>query len=510
MNFSEVYEDSVSLVSKAVQLGHADILKQLLEQDKDYCVHDNRGWYPIHEAAWHGHVKCVQLLLHAAALNGDDPLEIWPLPYDPNDGSPLAMAASRNHENVVKVLLPIYGKDEPGSILLKAVAFPHILLLLLKSHLFDINYKCELVFSDCEETALHRAVHCANVDSFKLLLAWGADKLACDGFGRAPLHLVALAENPEVMDEILCELLKTECSVNARDESDCTPLFLASQLGRFQLVKCLLEHGGDPHIPLLTDLDNNKVRVCPICVAAQNGDLQLLELLITHTSKSRLCEIGGISPVVMAVVMKQPEALNLLLKYGYTADGLLPLCNVSELPGCFTYGDEMLSNILSWDFSEITMKAAQVVRTLLENQVPISALLMKNDYLVKLVQSNSVGSYHMLKALLIYGLIEKKYPEMPEIDNLSSLLGGIMADVVENPYKFTKSKLVLFTDFIPNVALHFVDLLPVLTKQFSLVQLCRWNIRQYFLRQTIPLKEMGQLNLPDFLKKKLFCSSQSV
>jgi ankyrin repeat protein len=44
-------------------------------------------------------------------------------------------------------------------------------------------------------------------------------------------------------------LLEHEANINARNERQLTPLYLASQNGRFEVVQFLLQHGANPDLP---------------------------------------------------------------------------------------------------------------------------------------------------------------------------------------------------------------------------------------------------------------------
>ena len=45
------------------------MLRKLLKKGRSIDVADNRGWMPIHEAAYHNSVECLRLLIHAGKVN---------------------------------------------------------------------------------------------------------------------------------------------------------------------------------------------------------------------------------------------------------------------------------------------------------------------------------------------------------------------------------------------------------------------------------------------------------
>lgn len=65
MDFTESYPDSSSSVALAVRRGDVDTLKRLIERGKSVEILDNRGYRPIHEAAYWNQGDCLKLLLES-------------------------------------------------------------------------------------------------------------------------------------------------------------------------------------------------------------------------------------------------------------------------------------------------------------------------------------------------------------------------------------------------------------------------------------------------------------
>lgn len=63
MDFTENYPDSSSSVALATRSGDLDTLKRLVREGKTIEAQDNRGWRPIHEATYWGHVNCLKFLV---------------------------------------------------------------------------------------------------------------------------------------------------------------------------------------------------------------------------------------------------------------------------------------------------------------------------------------------------------------------------------------------------------------------------------------------------------------
>ena len=69
MDFSEVYPDSCSSVALAVRRGDMDALHDLLQRKKRSCeMPDNRGWRPIHEAAYWDKIDCLKFMIQRSGV----------------------------------------------------------------------------------------------------------------------------------------------------------------------------------------------------------------------------------------------------------------------------------------------------------------------------------------------------------------------------------------------------------------------------------------------------------
>uniref|UniRef100_A0A914XV37 Uncharacterized protein n=1 Tax=Plectus sambesii TaxID=2011161 RepID=A0A914XV37_9BILA len=63
MDFTESYLNRCSNVGLACRVGDCESLRRLLESGAPADVRDNRGWYPVHEAAYGLHADCINLLI---------------------------------------------------------------------------------------------------------------------------------------------------------------------------------------------------------------------------------------------------------------------------------------------------------------------------------------------------------------------------------------------------------------------------------------------------------------
>ncbi|XP_040849671.1 ankyrin repeat and SOCS box protein 3 isoform X1 [Ochotona curzoniae] len=324
MDFTEAYSDTCSTVGLAAREGNIKLLRKLLRKGRSVDVADNRGWMPIHEAAYHNSVECLQMLIHADS--SENYLEAKTF-----EGScALHLAASQGHWKIVQVLLEA-GADpnattlEETTPLFLAVENGQIdTLKLLLRHGANVNGS----HSMCGWNSLHQASFQGNAEIIKLLLKKGASQECQDDFGITPLFVAAQYGKLES----LSILISSGANVNCQALDKATPLFIAAQEGHTTCVELLLSSGADPD--LYCNEDNWQL---PIHAAAQMGHTKILDLLIPLTN--RACDTGPdkVSPVYSAVFGGHEECLELLLRSGYSPDAQMCLVFGFSSPMCMAF-----------------------------------------------------------------------------------------------------------------------------------------------------------------------------
>ncbi|XP_015982943.1 ankyrin repeat and SOCS box protein 3 isoform X2 [Rousettus aegyptiacus] len=330
MDFTEAYDDTCSTVGLAARKGDVKILRKLLKKGCSIDVADNRGWMPIHEAAYHNSIECLRMLIHK------DSSENYIKTRTFEGFCALHLAASQGHWKVVQVLLEA-GADpnattfEETTPLFLAVENGQIdALRLLLRHGANVNGS----HSMCGWNALHQATFQENAEIIKLLLKKGANKECQDDFGITPLFVAAQYGKLES----LSILISSGANVNCQASDKATPLFIAAQEGHTECVELLLSSGADPD--LYCNEDNWQL---PIHAAAQMGHTKVLDLLIPLTN--RVCDTGPdkVSPVYSAVLGGQEECLEMLLQHGYSPEAQTHLVFEFSSPMCMAFQKEINS-----------------------------------------------------------------------------------------------------------------------------------------------------------------------
>ncbi|XP_074256279.1 ankyrin repeat and SOCS box protein 3 isoform X1 [Saimiri boliviensis] len=324
MDFTEAYVDTCSTVGLAAREGNVKVLRKLLRNGRSVDVADNRGWMPIHEAAYHNSVECLQMLINADSSAHYIKMKTF------EGFCALHLAASQGHWKIAQILLEA-GADPDGTTLEEttplflAVENGHIdVLRLLLQHGASVNGS----HSMCGWNSLHQASFQENTEIIKLLLNKGANKECQDDFGITPLFVAAQYGKIES----LSILISSGANVNCQALDKATPLFIAAQEGHTKCVELLLSSGADPD--LYCNEDNWQL---PVHAASQMGHSKILDLLVPLTS--RVCDTGlnKVSPVYSAVFGGHEECLEILLRNGYSPDAQACLIFGFSSPMCMAF-----------------------------------------------------------------------------------------------------------------------------------------------------------------------------
>lgn len=270
---------------------------------------------------------------------------------------PLALAVMEGKAAVVDVLLR-NGADANAEI--PDVGTPLILAaeegdVDIMHRLLDAGAKANTVVGSLAGTPLVSAIAADVKDAMpavRLLLDYGADVNLAGEDGMTPLMMAAAMERPDVVHALLQHGAKAGMQ-NAERE---TALMLAVQEGNDQAVRQLLSsraypkgkdahgfslmqaaaRGGSPAV--ISQLLAAGVRVDGALEwAAAYGHLEAIEVLLKAGADVEEKNRYGYTPLMAAVVMKQPEAAQLLLSAGASVGTLTPdglnLLQVAEANG---------------------------------------------------------------------------------------------------------------------------------------------------------------------------------
>lgn len=126
--------------------------------------------------------------------------------------------------------------------------------------------------------------------------------------GEAQTNLHFASERGDFNEVV--RLLDNGADVNIHDSNSLAPLDYALDSGNLKLVSLLLERGADV---------NNRDKhfgSTALHYAATIGNLELISLLLERGADINIYDKNGVTPLGMAKIMKQEEAIELLVKHG--------------------------------------------------------------------------------------------------------------------------------------------------------------------------------------------------
>ncbi|XP_015677744.1 ankyrin repeat and SOCS box protein 15 [Protobothrops mucrosquamatus] len=266
---------------------------------------DERGWFPLHEAAVQPIQQILEVILDASYKS------MWE--YKTCDGeTPLTLAAKSGHVENVRTLL---AKGVWPNTMNRKGETPLLIAVRQKSHEMVsilIEYNC-VINQPCVKrwSAMHEAAKRGRSDIVVLLMKNGGNVQQKDGYGVTPLGVAAEYGHCDVLEY----LIHKGGDINITADDGSSILFEAAGGGNPDCIALLLEYGGSGNLP-------NKAGHLPIHKAAYEGHYLALKFLIPVTSRTAIRKSGQ-SPIHSAADGQNPQCLELLIENGFDVNVLL-------------------------------------------------------------------------------------------------------------------------------------------------------------------------------------------
>ena len=262
--YPEAYQHKIMCLMSAIYHGHADIVQEIINLDKD-IIHrlHNSEILPLNFAIKHNKFELVKLLIE----NGAD------INLSDNIDSPLTIAIAKQDVNLISYLIKkgvdINRVDDQGNTpLVYAIEqqqFKVIDLLLENGVKLDVK--------SSKKSPLIAAIEIGNSDLVSTLIEKGIDINNPDSQGN---HFLIYAIEQKQFN-IAKLLIEKGAAVNQSYDNE-TPLFAAILSGNIDMVNYLLEHGANKD-NISNDVGDKKNRY--LIDAIENGNLAMADWLIS-------------------------------------------------------------------------------------------------------------------------------------------------------------------------------------------------------------------------------------
>ncbi|XP_029471388.1 ankyrin repeat and SOCS box protein 15 isoform X2 [Rhinatrema bivittatum] len=367
--FVPVTEENRRLVA-AIRQGKMSEVQNHLKYKYALDEADERGWFPLHEAAVQPIQQLLEEVLDASCKT------IWEQKTG-NGETALTLAAKAGLTDNVTALLdkgvwPDTKNSKGESPLLIAVNLGvYEMVSTLIKHNSSIHQPCAKRWS-----AMHEAAKRGHKEILTFLLKNGGNVNLKDGYGVTPLGTAAEYGHCDILEH----LIHKGGDVHAQAHDGASVLFDAAGGGDPDCVALVLEYGGSGNVP-------DRTGHLPIHKAAYEGHLLALKYLIPATSKTAIKK-SGLSPIHSAVDGQHVQCVELLLESGFDVN--VPLAeHISE-----SYEDERKSALFFAVSNNDILCTEMLLRAGADpNRDPLNCLLV----------AVRAGNHEIVRLLLSYG-----------------------------------------------------------------------------------------------------------
>ena len=221
-------------VSLAIQEGHVESLKILIECGANVKVHNNTGVSPLHIAAREGQVDAIRVLVDAG-VNVNVISGVL-------KHSPMHYAAAANQADAIRTLAELGGNVSAlnsyhRTPLETAVVKGHVVALTTLVELnTDNNFK-----SINGDTPMHWAVNEGNVEVIKALARLNTNVNQWNNNGDVPLHIAVIGNKVNAIRA----LLAVGADVNVGRKNGWSALHIAVEFSCKEVIRALIEGRAD-------------------------------------------------------------------------------------------------------------------------------------------------------------------------------------------------------------------------------------------------------------------------
>ncbi|KAI8626185.1 ankyrin repeat-containing domain protein [Xylariaceae sp. FL1651] len=290
--------DGQTPVSVAAQKGHEDIVASLLENQSDPNSATSYGMTPLIFATKGAYLRVVELLIQFGA----------DIQYACPDGNTaLSLAEASSHKEILELLRKHADIQNAPDRLLERTGEP-------KKNSQELSKY---------SARLHIAAKYGRIAEIKRLLKVG---MKAYGYREAPLFAAA----SEGQDTAVTLLVDNDADIEARDESEATPMHRAASSGHTSTIRLLHKKGSklnyvdeDGHkdaVQLLLELGakmeikDTKLGSTALWAAAMAQHINVVEVLLEKGANIEAANSDGYTPLSTAVLMGNRPMVEFLLQ----------------------------------------------------------------------------------------------------------------------------------------------------------------------------------------------------
>ncbi|XP_074757678.1 ankyrin repeat and SOCS box protein 15 isoform X3 [Athene noctua] len=304
----------------SIKQGQVFGLQELVKQKYALDEADERGWFPLHEAAAQPIQQILEIILDASYKT------MWE--YKTCDGeTPLTLAAKTGLVENVRTLLekgvwPNTANDKGETPLLIGG---------------DVQ-----ALADDGASVLFEAAGGGNPDCIALLLEYGGSGNVPTKAGLLPIHKAAYEGH-----YLALKYLIPVTSQTSIQKSGLSPVHSAADGQNSQCLELLIENGFDVNTLLAEHISNSydDERKTALYFAVSNNDILCTEILLKAGSNPNK---DPLNCLLVAVRAGNHEVVRLLLSYGANVNCYFMLVNDTHFPSAIQYAlnDEVMLRLL--------------------------------------------------------------------------------------------------------------------------------------------------------------------
>ncbi|XP_069813575.1 transient receptor potential cation channel subfamily A member 1 isoform X2 [Dendropsophus ebraccatus] len=315
---TSILEDP-QLIFKLIQEGNACRVRSfILKNPSSPMARDDSEATPLHYASKYGHLELMLLIINESC---DEVLNA----VDNKGNTPLHWSVQKNQVDSVKVLLS--RGANPNLLNYYRMSPLHMAIYLHYNHIVEALLDCSAtnvnLEGDLENTPIMQACYKDNSEALVMLFNHGAKLCKRNKIGCFPIHMTAFAGSLKCMDLILKKGeefgFSIEDHINFTDNEKSSPLHVAVQNGRLEIVKACISYGAKID---LKQIDN----ATPLHFAATQGATEIVKFMIaSYTGENNILDLpdgNNETPLHKSCLFDHVELADYLLSMGANIDSV--------------------------------------------------------------------------------------------------------------------------------------------------------------------------------------------